>query len=148
VELAVMMGFLIPILLFGLWEAGRMVEVSQILHNAAREGARQASTGQLSDTQVQTVVKQYLQNEGLSITNAAVTVENLGFSGNPTPPDNNPQNASDLDRLSVEVTVPFADVQWVSFGVVSSPSTQLSGSAVWSSVKDRAYPTPTPPAGF
>jgi ABC-2 type transport system ATP-binding protein len=39
VELAVLLPFLLVVLL-GIWEVGRLIEVQQILNNAAREGAR------------------------------------------------------------------------------------------------------------
>jgi Flp pilus assembly protein TadG len=148
VELAVMMMFLVPLFLYGIWEVGRMIEVSQILDNAVREGARQASTGQLSDTQCMAVVREYLLNEGLPTANVNVTVTNLGFPGNPSPPDNNPQHAYDLDQLQITATIPYQDVQWVNIGLVSGPSTQLSSDSTWSSMKDRAYPVPVPPPGY
>ena len=44
VEFAVCLPW-IMFLLFGIWEVGRMVEVSQVMWGACREGARQASTG-------------------------------------------------------------------------------------------------------
>jgi Flp pilus assembly protein TadG len=147
VELAVLLTFLIPLLLFGLWEVGRMVEVSQILSNAAREGARQASTGQLTDTQVATVVKKYLQNEGLPTQNVVVHIDITQGYGDQPPPDNNPANAFDLNSIQVRVDVPFQDVQWISGTFFSDSTTRLSGSAVWSSMKDMAYPVPTPPPG-
>ncbi len=148
VEFAVVMMFLVPLLLYGLWEVGRVVEVSQILDNAVREGGRQASTGQLSDVQCMAVVREYLQNEGLPTTNVVVTVTNLGFPGNPAPPDNNPQNATDLDQIQVVATIPFQDVQWINIHLITGPGYVLSEGAVWSSMKDRAYPVPLPPPGF
>jgi Flp pilus assembly protein TadG len=148
VEFAVVMAFLIPMLLIGLWEVGRAVEVSQILNNAAREGARQAACGQWSDVQVAANVQQYMQQEGLATQNVKVTIINQGFPGNPPPVNNNPQNATDLDRLQVMVTIPIQDVQWVDLSLVTNATTLLSGSANWSSVKDRAYPAPMPPPGY
>lgn len=147
VELAVLMLFLVPILLVGIWEVGRMTEVSQIMSNAVREGGRQAATGQLSDTQVIAVVQEYIANEGLPTANLNVTVTNLGFPSNPTPPDNNPQNATDLDQLQVQAYLPYADVAWIGFHMVTTASTKIYGTAQWSSMKDRSYPVPTPPAG-
>ena len=35
-------------LLMGVWEVGRLVQVEQLLNNAAREGARQASTSNVT----------------------------------------------------------------------------------------------------
>jgi Flp pilus assembly protein TadG len=45
VEAALVLPLLF-ILLFGVWETSRMIEVSQAVSNSAREGARQASAGQ------------------------------------------------------------------------------------------------------
>jgi Flp pilus assembly protein TadG len=158
VEFAVMMIFLVPLLLYGLWEVGRIVEVSQILSNAAREGARQAAIGEKTPTTidipfVQAVVIDYLKSEGLPTQNAVVTVTNLGYPGyggmppNPTPSDNQPYDATDLDHLQVVVTIPYQDVEWVNINLAASPTSLLAGQAVWSSCKDRAYPIPVPPVG-
>ncbi len=147
VEFAVVMLFLVPLLLYGIWEVGRMTEVSQILSNAVREGGRQASTGQLTDVQCMAVVTEYLQNEGLPTQNVVVTVTNLGFPANPAPVDNNPMNANDLDRLQIVATIPFQDVQWINISLVTGPGYRLSAGTVWSSMKDRAYPVPVPPVG-
>src|SRR3954452_6429882 len=76
-------AFLAPLLLvvvLGIWELGRMVEVQQIISNAAREGGRQASTSNLTNDQVKTVVRNYMTQAGLSsaaATNATVNVTNL-----------------------------------------------------------------------
>jgi Flp pilus assembly protein TadG len=152
VEFAVVMAFLIPLLLFGLWEVGRLVEVSQVLNNAAREGARQAATGQPDKSQVTAVIMQYLQNEGLPTTHANVTIDNLGkpqqAKGTTAGGNYNPQNAKELDCLEVTVTVPFHDVEWVNIPVVTGPTTLVGGHAIWASVKDRAFPAPLPPPGF
>ncbi|HEV3262421.1 MAG TPA: TadE/TadG family type IV pilus assembly protein, partial [Gemmataceae bacterium] len=56
---------LITILLLGLWEGGRLIEIKQIMSNAAREGARQAASGQANTAQVQATVTNYLQAAGL-----------------------------------------------------------------------------------
>src|SRR6516165_2829239 len=45
VEAALVLPLLF-ILLFGVWETSRMIQVAQAVSNAAREGARQASAGQ------------------------------------------------------------------------------------------------------
>ncbi len=132
---------LIVLLLLGLWEGGRLVEIEQILNNAAREGARQAAGGQLSYSQVQNIVTNYLSNAGVPTGNVVVTIQNLGFPGNPTPPDNNPQDATQLDQLKVTVTMPFNDVRWTTLSLVTNSGTQLNAVAIWSSLKDIPYPT-------
>lgn len=132
---------LIVMLLLGLWEGGRLVEIEQLVNNAAREGARQAASGVLNYSQVQNVVTSYLSNAGVPTANVVVTIRNLGFPGNPSPPDDNPQNATQLDQLKVSITLPFNDVRWIALNVVTDPSTQLNANAVWSSLKDIPFPT-------
>lgn len=145
-ELALILPFLM-IFLLGTWEVGRVLEVQQIMNNAAREAGRQASAGQLASSDISTLVKQYVSNEGLLSTNATTTILNKGFPGNPTPTDNNPQNATDMDMLEVSVTIPFKDVRWVSFTTFTTDTTTLSVQVTWASMKDRAYTIPTPPTG-
>jgi Flp pilus assembly protein TadG len=128
VEFALLSPFLV-FLLIGLWEVGRMIEINQILSNAAREGARQAATGLDSSSQVQAVVTSYLQAAGVPNGNANVTV-----SGDPT-------TANQGDQLTVTVTMPFNDVRWIVLSLISSPSTTLTASATWTSLKDLPYPS-------
>src|ERR1700704_1193387 len=106
------------------------------MNNAVREGARQGAAGQMSDTQCQAVVRLYLFNEGIPTANAVPTVTNLGFPGNATPPDNNPQNATDLDQIQVTLTLPYGDVRWIKWGLVTSATTTMTATATWSSCKD------------
>ncbi len=148
VELALVMAILLLPMVVGLVEVGRLNEVQQIMNNAVREGARQGAAGQMSDTQCKSVVRLYLYNEGLPITNAVVTVTNLGFPGNPAPIDNNPQDATDLDQIQVTLTLPYADVAWLNLGLFLTSTTTMTATANWSSCKDRAYPVPVPPPGF
>src|SRR5262249_21022107 len=85
VELALTLP-LILWLLIGLWEVGRIVEVQQFLFNAAREGARQAATGQYTNAQVQQIALNYLKiglndSSGSMTQNATATVVNLSAPG-------------------------------------------------------------------
>jgi Flp pilus assembly protein TadG len=148
VELALSVSLLLFPMTVGLLEVGRLSEVQMIMNNAVREGARQGCAGQMTDTQCISVVRLYLSNEGLPITNANVTVTNLGFPGNPTPVNNNPQNATDLDQIQVTLTLPYADVSWFNLHLATTSTTVMSATATWSSCKDRAYPVPVPPPGF
>lgn len=140
IEFVIILPFIVMLLL-GLWEGGRLIEIEQILNNAAREGARQAASGQLNYSQVQAVVTNYLSNAGVPTGNVVVAIQNLGFSGNPPPPDNNPQDATQLDQLKVIVAMPFNDVRWTTLSLVTNSSTQLNATAIWSSLKDIPYPT-------
>src|SRR5437667_1399294 len=76
VEFAVLIPFILTLLL-GIWEVGRMIEVQQTVNNAAREAARQATTGQFTNTQIQQVAIQCLNVAGIPTGNAVVTVSDL-----------------------------------------------------------------------
>src|SRR5687767_1210234 len=108
VELAVVLPFLL-LLLLGIWEVGRMVEVQQLLTNATREGGRQASTGVKTVAQVKDEVAQYLKQNGISKVAASdVTVTNLTDSTRAEP-----ASAVQLDRFRISVSIPFNSVRWV-----------------------------------
>jgi Flp pilus assembly protein TadG len=144
VEFAVVAPLVVG-LLVGLLEVGRMVQVTQIVANAAREGARKASTGVNTYADLQTTVANYLTNAG--ITNQSgltVTVSDV-TQGNPGP-QFNPSTANWLDQLQVTVTLPYNNVQLAP--LLIAPNTIISAQAVWLSNQDQAYPTSiTPPSG-
>src|SRR5436305_13070446 len=57
VEFAVLLPLILT-LVVGLWEVGRLVDLQQLLTNAAREGGRQAASGERSTATVtQAVIK-------------------------------------------------------------------------------------------
>jgi Flp pilus assembly protein TadG len=129
-------------LLVGIWEVGRMAEIQQIMSNAAREGGRQAASGQLTNSQVKTVVKQYLQVAGLPTTNVTVTVTNLTSNGVDA------SQANYQDQIQITVTMPFSDVSWSVLSYATPATYQLSAQVQWMSVLDRPYPTGAePPVG-
>jgi Flp pilus assembly protein TadG len=144
VELAVLLP-LIVCLLVGLLEVGQIVRVNQIVTNAAREGARQASTGVTTYANVQATVANYLTNAGITNqTGLTVTVYDVtqGNSG----PQFNPSTAVCLDQLQITVTLPYSNVQLAILPIAAN--TVISAQAVWYSNQDQAYPsTIVPPAG-
>jgi len=143
IEMAFVMSFILPPLLLGTWEVGRMINVKQLLGNAVREGARQASAGQISNAQAQQVVINYLQNAGVPTANVVVTVSDL------TSPGTDATQAAQFDQLQVTVTMPFKDVAWIGLHLVTTNATQLNAQAIFYSTKDQNYPTTvTAPAGF
>jgi Flp pilus assembly protein TadG len=96
VEAALVLPFLF-ILLFGVWEVSRMLDVCQVVSNSAREGARQASAGLPGSNVnipagktaygVQNFVAMYLMNSGLPAPiNRPFTVKvtNLTQTGQPS----------------------------------------------------------------
>ncbi len=141
VEFAVILPVILTLLL-GIWEVGRMIEIQQILTNAAREGGRQAATGQLTNAQVQTVVTQYLQTAGLPVTHVVVTVQDLDT------PANDVSNANYLDRLQITATIPIADIRWSLITLVTTPGELMTSTVQWVTMVDKPYPSsPVPPAG-
>jgi Flp pilus assembly protein TadG len=129
VEFAVILPVLL-IFLTGAWEVGRMLQVQNLLDNAVRDGARQASTGNMTASQVQTYVAQTLNNNGLpSITASDVTVTNLTTAGL------DPASANQLDKLQVAISIPFDSVRWILLNKVTNV-TNLTSSAVWFSMRD------------
>jgi Flp pilus assembly protein TadG len=143
VELAVLLP-MICILLLGLWEVGRMVEMQQLLTNAAREGARQAVTGNttMTNAAVQQVVTQYLSEAGLPTQNCIVTVTDL------TNPALDVSQAQYLDRIQVTVSIPYQDCQWCVLSLVTTSGERVQAQAEWVTTVDKPYPIPPePPVG-
>jgi Flp pilus assembly protein TadG len=144
VEMAVVAPF-VAILLVGLLQVGQLVKVNQIVSNAAREGARKASTGINTYSDVQTTVANYLTNAGIT-NQSGLTVTVYDVTQNNSGPQFNPSTANWLDQLQITVTLPYSNVQLVWFPTTFS--TVISAQAVWFSNQDQAYPTTiTPPAG-
>ena len=137
-ELATVLPMLV-MLVFGAVEVGRVADVRQILGNAAREGGRQASTGQISDADVAAVVSGYLRNAGLTAGNVAVTIKNLSNTGVGS------QDAAQLDQFQVTVTIPYSDVRLASTSLLMSPSASIVAKAYWYSMKDKPYAAPPEP---
>lgn len=134
VELAVCLPFLL-ILVVGTLEIGRLLQTKQILDSAAREGARQAASGQMTNAQVQTVVVEYLKQAGLPTSNAVATVADL------TAPGTDAKVAAEFDQLQVTVSVPYADLRWINTNMFVSPTLAATGQAVWPSMNNKSYPT-------
>jgi Flp pilus assembly protein TadG len=145
VEMAITMPVIIT-LLFGMLEVGRMVQINQILCNAAREGARTASTGLNTYADVQTTVQNYLTNAGVTNQNKlSISVANLTQSN--AGPTYDPSTAAWLDQLQVIVTIPYSNVQLSSL-LFLNKNTQITATAVWFSNQDQAFPSSvTAPSG-
>jgi Flp pilus assembly protein TadG len=147
VELAVILPF-VALLIVGLLEVARIVQVSQILSNAAREGARKASTGVNTYSDVQTTVANYLTNAGITNQNG-LTVNVYDVTQGNAGPSFNPSTANQLDQLQVIVTLPYSNVQLTTLYLASTDAnTSMTAQAVWFSNQNQSYPaTIIPPAG-
>jgi Flp pilus assembly protein TadG len=126
VEFAAVMPLLV-LLLVGIWEVGRIVDMAEIANNAAREGARQASTGEKPvgpDTvdSVERSVKDYLRNAGVTDT-SGVTVT---FTNLTQPAQTDPRDATQGDRLRLTVSVPIDSNRWSSLSRITTGSNLVS----------------------
>jgi Flp pilus assembly protein TadG len=131
---AVELAFVLPLILlpvmFGVWEVGRLIQVQQIVNNSVREGARAASTGQYTNSQVQQVVLKYLTNAGVSTTSVTATVSNQTRGGDVSSPTlGQGGTAQQLDSLQVTVSVPFSNVYWIALNYFVPAGTTLNATA-------------------
>jgi Flp pilus assembly protein TadG len=140
------MPFLVIILL-GIWEIGRFIQVQQILNNAAREGARLAaqghiinSSGTATDIQVSTgnpnveaTVRNYLRQAGLDTTGLTVTF--VYTSGDTTLTQ--PSEAAKGQQFRLNVTLPANNVRWTLLGLTNI--TTLRSQVVWMALVDDPF---------
>ena len=144
VEFAVLLPLILTLLL-GIWEVGRLIEIQQLVSNAAREAARQAATGQLQNSDVQDVVTDYLGEAGLTTTHVTTTIT-ITDPGGATITDVSQCNY--LDGITITVSIPYSDVRWTLISMVTTPGQKISSTVQWISVVDKSYPSsPEPPAG-
>ena len=140
-ELATVLPFIL-ILLFGVWDVGRIVEVQQLVNNAAREGARLAAVGTMLDpttgnerdiyaADVQQIVVNYLNRNGLKTSGIVVEFSDL------TNAVSDPYLAQHLDHLEVTVQLPADNFRFILVNNFSATNTTvLTGVADWVSMKD------------
>ena len=89
-------------LIFGMFEFGRMLMVQQVLTNAARSGARIAVIDGASSAEVISTIQEYLDNASIDPQDVTISV--------------NPSNLSQTDTgdaITVSLSVPFTDVSWL-----------------------------------
>jgi Flp pilus assembly protein TadG len=149
---AVEFAFLAPVLitlLFGIWEVGRMIQMYQIVSNAAREGGRQAATAKYTNAQVQQTVLTYLiasqvpasdtlpnNQVTLGNTNCTITVQDQ-TSGTDV------SQANQLDVILVTVSVPVKNFRWTGANLYSTDNTQVSATATFLCLRDVPLQVPT-----
>ncbi len=141
VEAGAVLPFLL-IMMLGTWEVGRMVQVNQILVNAAREGARLAAAGYVNSVpvtapQVQQAVRDYMTSAGLP--SAAVSGAQISLNCLSVPSWTDPYNALPNDRFQVQLTIPsgavFDSLRWNLFTKITSLN-QLSVNVNWQSINN------------
>ena len=140
---------LLVLLMMGVWEVGRMVEVNQLLTNAVREGARLAAGGTQNNTpvtvaMVQAEVQNYMTAAGLP--SAAVTGSTVSLTNKSSNTWTDPSSASPLDWYQVSVTIPsgsaYNSLRW---GLISTITgmTSITVTTNWYSANDAALTVST-----
>src|SRR5579871_1392214 len=105
-NVAVEAAFCLPILLtlmMGMWEVSQMVQLSQVLSNAARSGARYAALGNLNGTNITAaMVQQNVQNylTGAGFPSAAVSGASIQLTCLANPVWTDPCNAQPMDQFT------------------------------------------------
>jgi Flp pilus assembly protein TadG len=100
---AVEMAIVAPVLflfIIGIIEFGRVFMVQHVLTNASREGSRRAVIEGASVSEVESLVKNYLEQtsvKGASITVSPDSLKDVGFG----------------DSVTVTVSVSYSDVSWL-----------------------------------
>jgi Flp pilus assembly protein TadG len=172
VEFAVCLP-LMCLVLTGLWEVGRITEVSEVMWNSAREAARDASLGEDNLQTVTSNLLTYLQNaeptafgKGHSTSLIAPVVSlpassygytcwdntagqelfTMSFTDVTQPSVTDPTAMNQLDVYQIGVSVPYNSVRLSPVARVTSLS-RLSVTVCWASMVDAPFSiTPTRPA--
>lgn len=172
VEFAVCLPVLI-VLLAGLWEVGRCVEVQQVMWNSAREAARDASLGQDPLSTVASNLTTYLQaaeptafgsGHSTSMISPVISLPTgtkgytcwdntancelftMTFSDKTATSVTDPTAMSQLDRYEIGVQVPYKSVAWSPLAQITG-LTRLSVTVDWASMVDSPFSiTPSLPA--
>ena len=149
---AVEFAFIAPVvamILVGLWEVGRMIQLQQLLSNAAREGARIAAQSQTinrlgSPTQIQVstgtpnvkqTVYNYLKQAGLNLQLSDVNVQFAFITGDTS--KTQPYQGVKDQQFRITVTVPISNLKWSTLGIVRA--NQMSSSVVWCCLVDDPF---------
>lgn len=149
---AVEFAFVLPvlvILMLGLWEVGRIIQVQQVLSNSAREGARVAAQSQTinslgSPTQIQvssgspnvkSTVVNYLRQANLNVTDSDVTVQFAFISGDTS--KTQPYQGVKGQLFRVTVQIPVSKVQWSALKLTNV--TTIEATVVWACLADDPF---------
>jgi Flp pilus assembly protein TadG len=164
VEFAVVLPLLM-LLLIGIWELGRIIQVQMILNNAARDGARLGAQANIvtssgAYTQIQYssgtpnivgAIQAYLTAAG--ITNQTGLVIQFQFidpgSGGGSPPASttaDPYTGIKNQRFMVSVTIPYANVRWTTLSLINP--TNLTATTYWECLVDDPFTVNTTLPGW
>jgi len=156
---------LLMVILAGLWEVGRFAEVQQVLWNAGREGARDASLGQDNLQTVASNILKYLQgaeqtafpsSHSTTMIAPVVTLPanttgytcwdntanrelfTMTFTDVTNPSTSDPTGMTQLDLYQIGLQVPFASIGWSTLVPIGGMS-RLNVTVVWTSLIDTPF---------
>ena len=147
VELAMLLPFLV-MLIVGVWEIGRLIQLQQIMNNAARDGARLASQSSMIDTtgaysqiafrngnpNVYDTVCQYLKASGITnLDGLTITFEFVDGNTSLTEPYQGVKN----QRFRLRVTMPYANLRWTNLSIINP--TTIGGECIWQMMVDDPF---------
>jgi Flp pilus assembly protein TadG len=163
----------IVLVLLGIWEAGRIANVANIVSNGAREAARDASLGQDNLQTIASNQLAYFQNamptafgqghstsiQAPSITLPANTTGytcwdnttnqelfTITFTDITAPAVTDPTGMSKLDHYQIGIQVPYASIGWTTLAQITGV-TRISITVDWASMLDTPFQvTPSLPA--
>jgi len=165
---AVEFAFCVPLLLLllvGIWELGRIINVQITLNNAARDGARLGAQANIitaageytrikfntGTPNIEGAVRAYLQAAG--ITNLTGLVIEFQFvepatAGGATPTSTaaDPYTGVKNQRFRVKVSIPYDNVRWTSLSLINP--TTLTAEAYWQCFVDDPFTVNTTLPGW
>ena len=156
---------LVFLLLLGLWEVGRITEVSNVMWNSAREASRDASLGQTNLQGVANNLLVYLQgaeptafaqSDSTQMIAPVVTLPpntygytcwdttanrelfTITFTDVTNPSVTDPTLMSQLDICAISVQVPYSSIGWLPVPTVTGV-TRISATVDWVSMVDSPF---------
>ena len=112
VEMALVLPIFVSVTL-GIIEFGRAMMVSQLVTNAAREGARLGSLDGTTNSEIEADIRSFLQGSAnVAGGSVSVTITITPATGNPDPA-NNVSLANVRDEVNVAVAIPFNAVSFI-----------------------------------
>jgi Flp pilus assembly protein TadG len=112
VEMALLLPIFVMVTL-GIVEFGRAMMVGQLITNAAREGARLGIIDGSTNADVRISIESFLlQSTNIQAQDLTITITVTPAEGNPDP-GNEVANAQPRDLVSVDVSVPFDKVSYI-----------------------------------
>jgi hypothetical protein len=119
-----------------------MIQMYQIVSNAAREGGRQAATAKYTNSQVQQTALSYLLASQVpasdTLPNNQVTLSNTNCTINVQDQTSGTDVslAHQLDVIVVTVTVPVKNFRWTGANLYSTDNTTIQATATFLCLRD------------